>query len=75
MAIEHGFRVEEAKDLVLKCQQIYDRAFEIMKSVAIAKHETRIALRKYEKIEKQAREAEKKALIAEEQVQIAKSIV
>ena len=46
-----------------------------MKSVAIAKHETRIALKKYEKIEKEAKEAEKKALIAEEQVQIAKSIV
>lgn len=39
-----------------------------MKSVAVAKHETKIALRKYEKIEREAKEAEKKALIAEEQV-------
>ena len=74
-AIISNYRIKDARQLVLRCQEIYDKAFQIYKSVQIAKKETNVALKKYETIEKKAKEAERKAIVAEEQVQIAKSIV
>jgi hypothetical protein len=57
------------------CRHIYSQAMSLYKRVSVAKTETRMALKKFYVIEHKAKDAEKKAILAEEKAQLAKRLV